>query len=311
MKEEWRLSWNIRNFPRSTGCSTSKIIRLGIIWTLRILLYVLRFWDFPDPILWPSGSFGCFDHQSYEFSGGVWILRGTSLLARKQRSLIWQRQYPNSVAHNILSCTHLKENWTATHTRKDIHDNCSRSYHSQDCTIYIHLCHVLLPYICTLYPSSLPFETTKHSFRRVITRRCVVSKRHRFMIQGTPSKLQCLGQGRKVRNPQLLRHVFREVLNLTLKNLPDIPGLSVDISKKKMDWKPQKTTLSERLARFLGVLNQIYQRGWLPEPSPKYGERSVTCHLPHIRKHKTKDKNYKVGPYDRYKRSYNLLEMDL
>ena len=31
---------------------------------------------------------GCFDHQSYQFLGGVWILRGISLVARKQRPLI-------------------------------------------------------------------------------------------------------------------------------------------------------------------------------------------------------------------------------
>ena len=41
--------------------------------SLRIRLYVLRIRDFPyNPMTWGWD----WDHQSYEFSGGVWILRG-------------------------------------------------------------------------------------------------------------------------------------------------------------------------------------------------------------------------------------------
>ena len=172
MKEAWRLSWNIRNFPRSNWLQHIKNHTFGDYLNPKDPFVCCEVSGFPRSNPMTQRFLGCFDHQSYEFSGGVWILRGTSLLARKQRPLIWQRQYiPHSVAHHILSCTHLKENWTATHTRKDLHDNCSRSYHSK--FTGLRLCTFTCAMSCCLLsahftPALWPFETTKHSFRRVV-----------------------------------------------------------------------------------------------------------------------------------------------
>lgn len=87
-----------------------------------------------------------------------------------------------------------------------------------------------------------------------------------FMIQGTPSKLQCLEfQGRKFRTPpQFLPPCFQRSSEPYPKEFTRTFQDYPSTYPQKRDWKPQKTTLSERLARFLGVLNQIYQRGWLP-----------------------------------------------
>lgn len=91
----------------------------------------------------------------------------------------------------------------------------------------------------------------------------------RFMIQGTPSKLQCLElvQGRKFRNPpNFYRHVFREVLNLTLKNLPGhsrtirrhihkngIGSLNTTLGKACQILRGTKPNLPKRLASLINL----------------------------------------------------------